>query len=312
LGIAAITLARVFDPLAIGLAAFGGWRARVWWQILAVGLGAECLVELGLLTALPDYYAFHPGVFAVSALTTSAWAYLAHILAASPGARSRLATIQRTKAYDLLAALPLIAWYAYGLSKQAPVTGLRLRQLFAADIDLQNLLQLVGLIGSFLLSLLLIVLLLARQAPMLKAKGLLPRAVAVAGTFLGTGFLHLKAANPSLPVQALADVLIIASAAGAILALLSLRTSYSIMPEARELVTSGPYAVVRHPLYSAELIGVLGLALQFQQPWAALLGLSIFGLQYWRTLFEEQVLSEAYPAYAAYRTRTSRFVPYLF
>jgi protein-S-isoprenylcysteine O-methyltransferase Ste14 len=312
LGIPEITLARVFDPLAIGLAVLGGWRAHVWWQFLAVGIGAEFLVEVGLSAALPDYYVFRPAVFAISALTTSAWACLAHILASSPGARLRLAKFQRTKAYDLVAALPLIAWYAYGLRNQAPLTGLRLNQLVAGNIDLQSLLQLIGLLGTFLLTLLIIVLLLARKTPMLKAKGLLPRAVAVAGTFLGNGFLHLKAANLSLPVQALADVLIIGSAAGAIIALLSLRTAFSIMPEARQLVTSGPYAAVRHPLYTAELIGFLGLALQFQQPWAALLGVALFGLQYWRTMFEEKVLSEAYPDYAAYRARTSRFVPYVF
>ena len=84
------------------------------------------------------------------------------------------------------------------------------------------------------------------------------------------------------------------------------------MPEARALVTTGPYALIRHPLYLAENIGTLGLMLQFQQPWASLLGAAAILVQYWRTIFEESVLLEAYPAYTAYRAHTWRFLPYVF
>src|SRR5262249_13688544 len=116
----------------------------------------------------------------------------------------------------------------------------------------------------------------------------------------------------SLPVQVLADLLIIGGAIGSLVAVSGLGEAFSIMPEARSLVTSGPYAIVRHPLYVAEIIGVAGMVLQFQQPWAGMLGIAICVLQYWRTVFEEQVLIQAYPEYVAYRTRTRRFIPYLF
>lgn len=219
---------------------------------------------------------------------------------------------RRTKIFDLLAALPLIAWYLLGLRRQAPLTVVRLNELITGAIDLLNFLQLIALIGSFVLMFLLVYLLITRKTVELKSKGALPRLVAVAGTFLGNGFLYLKAVQLSLPAQILADLLIIAGTAGSFVAVSRLGASFSLMPEARNLVTTGPYAVIRHPLYLAEMIGVTGLVLQFQQPWALLLGSAVFGLQYWRTIFEERILSEAYPGYATYRARTWRFVPYLF
>lgn len=79
------------------------------------------------------------------------------------------------------------------------------------------------------------------------------------------------------------------------------------MPEARLLVTSGPYRWARHPLYVMEFVTLLGVALQFAQPWAALLAAGVIVLQVLRTVFEERVLDEAYPEYAAYRARVKRF-----
>jgi protein-S-isoprenylcysteine O-methyltransferase Ste14 len=43
---------------------------------------------------------------------------------------------------------------------------------------------------------------------------------------------------------------------------LSLGRSISILPQARQLVTSGPYAFVRHPLYLGEMTAMLGIAMQ--------------------------------------------------
>ena len=85
--------------------------------------------------------------------------------------------------------------------------------------------------------------------------------------------------------------------------------SFSILPEARRLVTGGPYAFARHPLYSVEIITVLGTALQFQAPWAWLIALGVVALLWIRTQYEEQVLAESFPEYPAYRARTKRFIP---
>src|SRR5258705_9988317 len=225
----------------------------------------------------------------------------------------RLEDFRRTKIFDLLAASPLILWYLLmGVGPQAPITLTLLSELINGTINLLNFLQLIAFLGSFVLMFLLIYLLITRRTPEFRSHGLLPRLVAFCGTFLGTGIPRLGAAELTLPVQALATILIIAGTIGSLVAVSRLGASFSVMPEARKLVTRGPYAVIRHPLYLAEMIGVLGMVLQFRQPWATFLGAAVFGLQYWRSVFEERVLTQAYPDYTTYRARTWRFLPYVF
>ena len=225
---------------------------------------------------------------------------------------ARVTGFQRSKTYDLLTALPLIAWFLFGFARQMPLTLALFRELTRGTITLLAFLQLIALVGSMFLTFIMVSILITRKTPELKIRGILPRAVAVAGTFLGNAILSLEAVPLSLPTQALADFLIIGGALGSLVVVSGLGGSFSVMPEARTLVTHGPYAIVRHPLYLAEMVGVAGLVVQFQQPWAAILGLAVGALQFWRTVFEERVLIEAYPEYEAYRTRTRRFIPYLF
>ena len=137
----------------------------------------------------------------------------------------------------------------------------------------------------------------------------MPRLCGFAGTFLGVGILHLPVAPLNLFWQIAADIFVLGGSLGSVLVLSRLGKAFSIMPEARMLVTSGPYAYARHPLYAVEAITVVGIAMQFQQPWAALLGVAVIVLQVIRSLFEERVLMEAYPEYAAYRAKTKRFIP---
>jgi protein-S-isoprenylcysteine O-methyltransferase Ste14 len=56
-----------------------------------------------------------------------------------------------------------------------------------------------------------------------------------------------------------------------------------------------------------ELITILGTAIQFAQPWAALLAIGVVIFQVLRTMFEERVLAETYPDYARYQARVKRF-----
>jgi len=223
-----------------------------------------------------------------------------------------LEEFRRTKSYDLVTATPLIAWYLLGLVRQFSPIWLRTTELVQGRIGLLDLLQLVALVGSFALIFLLIYLIVNRRTAQRRTRGLWPRLVAVAGTFLGNGFLYLDVVRLPLALQIAADLLILAGAAGSLVAVSWLGRSFALMPEARQLVTSGPYAFIRHPLYAAEMIGIAGLMLQFKQPWAVILGALVFGLQYWRTVFEERVLQEVYPTYGVYRERTWRFVPYIF
>jgi protein-S-isoprenylcysteine O-methyltransferase Ste14 len=78
-----------------------------------------------------------------------------------------------------------------------------------------------------------------------------------------------------------------------------------------ELVTSGPYRFVRHPIYSGLLAGLLGTALVIN-----LIGLIIVailtGYFYYCASVEERNLTATFPtAYPAYRASTKMLIPYV-
>jgi protein-S-isoprenylcysteine O-methyltransferase Ste14 len=112
--------------------------------------------------------------------------------------------------------------------------------------------------------------------------------------------------------DALSAILLLAGNTVCILAVLDLARSLSIMPEARKLVTTGLYARIRHPLYLAEDIALLGISLQFRS-WQAAVVLAVhFYFQIRRMDWEEGILTAVFPEYAEYQRRSSRLVPGLY
>lgn len=78
-----------------------------------------------------------------------------------------------------------------------------------------------------------------------------------------------------------------------------------------ELVTSGPYRLVRHPIYTGILLGMLGTALAANVYWLALGGLMGVYFIYSATV-EERILTASFPeAYPSYRARTKMLIPFL-
>jgi protein-S-isoprenylcysteine O-methyltransferase Ste14 len=149
-----------------------------------------------------------------------------------------------------------------------------------------------------------------RLKPVRKSDGLWPRAAALLGGFLMMGLLLLPR-QPELPLTAkiVSSGLMILGNAAVIAILARLGRSFSILPEARRLVTSGPYRLVRHPLYLAEAIATLGIFMQYLSVLAALLVIAQFVFQLIRMQCEEQVLLKAFPDYEAYSRRTARIIP---
>jgi protein-S-isoprenylcysteine O-methyltransferase Ste14 len=98
----------------------------------------------------------------------------------------------------------------------------------------------------------------------------------------------------------------------AIYSLSYLRNRFSIVPEARGLVTSGPYRFARHPIYLGEIAAGLGLVL----PTILTAHLAVFvvfvGAQLLRTYYEERVLRRVFPEYASYARHTRRLIPFIF
>jgi protein-S-isoprenylcysteine O-methyltransferase Ste14 len=221
----------------------------------------------------------------------------------------RILKVQETKYYDAIAALPLILWFAYGVLQLRAVLAYDWSLIAAGTAALYNWVQFFALLAAAAFDLLLVYVLAVRDRPVAKSRGLWPRAFGVIGTFAGVGILQLPVAHLSLPMQIFAAVLIGLGSLGSLLVLSQLGTNFSILPEARKLVTDGPYALVRHPLYSVEIITIIGTAMQFQAPWSWAIAAVVVALLWIRSHFEEQVLARAYPEYGEYRARTKRFIP---
>jgi protein-S-isoprenylcysteine O-methyltransferase Ste14 len=214
---------------------------------------------------------------------------------------------QQTKAYDFIAGLPLILWFGYGVVQLRPNLAADARDILLQPDHLIFTLRFFALFASAAFNLLLIYLVVVRNRPVKRSPGFLPRFFGVAGTFLGVAIISLKPLNLSLPWQSVAAFLVFAGSLGSAIVLAKLGKAFSIMPEARQLVTGGPYAWARHPLYVTEFITILGTAIQFAQPWAALLAIGVVVCQVLRTVFEERVLAETYPDYASYQAKVKRF-----
>jgi protein-S-isoprenylcysteine O-methyltransferase Ste14 len=83
-----------------------------------------------------------------------------------------------------------------------------------------------------------------------------------------------------------------------------------MLKEGHELIQSGPYARVRHPIYSGIFLAMLGTAL-FVGEWRALLGTAIFFVGHWlKARREETLLATQFgAAYDEYRQRTGSLLP---
>lgn len=83
--------------------------------------------------------------------------------------------------------------------------------------------------------------------------------------------------------------------------------------EGHELVTRGPFAVVRHPLYASLIWAFVGGSLVYANPLALALTLGVFvPMMLARSRAEDVLLGEAFgPQFEEYRRRTGRFFPKL-
>jgi protein-S-isoprenylcysteine O-methyltransferase Ste14 len=82
--------------------------------------------------------------------------------------------------------------------------------------------------------------------------------------------------------------------------------------QGHELVTSGPYAYVRHPIYTGIMLAMIGSALAVSVLWMILF-LFYFAYFIFSARTEENMMIAQFPdTYPAYRRRTKMLIPFVF
>jgi protein-S-isoprenylcysteine O-methyltransferase Ste14 len=123
-------------------------------------------------------------------------------------------------------------------------------------------------------------------------------------------------ASLGLPLAMSGCLLALAGAALVLRSRSELGAAWSFVPKADQtvgLVTTGPYRLVRHPIYLGLALLATGQALAFGS-WPALLIVPcwIVPTFIWRARAEEKLLSRTFgERYAVYRQRTRLIFPYL-
>ena len=96
---------------------------------------------------------------------------------------------------------------------------------------------------------------------------------------------------------------------------LHLRSNFTVtlgVKQDHQLITSGPYALVRHPIYTGFLLQLAGGALVYDSGATLLLLLPFCAFFYWQSAAEEKLLVDHFgDAYRRYRGTTGRLLPKL-
>ncbi len=93
-----------------------------------------------------------------------------------------------------------------------------------------------------------------------------------------------------------------------------LRAALTPLPYPRpdgELIRTGVYAKVRHPIYGGLVIAAVGFGLLTASPLALGLATALLGFFLLKSRREEVWLMARYPEYEAYRAQTRRLIPWI-
>lgn len=131
---------------------------------------------------------------------------------------------------------------------------------------------------------------------------------------LSLGFVALTG-----PLFAASPALLLLEGAAGMLGLWAIGTmgigNFNVTPDVKpraRLVTSGPYRLIRHPMYTALLAGALALVLDAFSPLRLAIWLVLFIDLVVKLNYEERLLSRNLEGYSAHMRRTKRLIPFLY
>lgn len=155
------------------------------------------------------------------------------------------------------------------------------------------------------------VLLTLSPKPIAKCQSLWKNLLCLLAAFGATAFIWIPVGNLVQVNKCVCLSMISLGLVIAMVCLAYLRSAFSITPQARFLVTSGPYSVVRHPMYTSQIVSLLGLTLLNGSFPAVVLFIVCAGLQFARARLEERLLQGTFPEYSIYQRDVGGFIPKL-
>ena len=209
-------------------------------------------------------------------------------------------------------ALP-IGIFSFLVAIQAELALAGIHSAFQGYLDRSQAMYLLNRVLTVAFFAFLVVIYAVRSKAIARDHNPLAVAAAMIGSFVLYGLFLIPGQGRSTDVWVLAgsDLCLAVGIAWALYSLSYLGNRFSIVPEARGLVTSGPYRLVRHPIYLGEIIAGVGLVLPTLFSLHAVVLAIFLGAQLLRTYFEERVLRSTYPQYEAYARHTHRLIPFV-
>jgi protein-S-isoprenylcysteine O-methyltransferase Ste14 len=214
--------------------------------------------------------------------------------------------------YDWLMRIVFVSWASVIFLHQTRGFRSTLSLVKILGLDAYFLTVLLAQVTTLLFIFTAIVLALVRRRPHAKASGLKPRFLAIFGTGMIFTLLLFPRQEMTSFLSTISLSMILTGKILAVFSLLSLGKSFSVMAEARQLITRGPYTFIRHPLYLAEEISIIGIFLQYRTWLTGLIVMVHFTIQLGRIHYEEMILSQSIPEYHSYRSRTAKLLPHIF
>jgi protein-S-isoprenylcysteine O-methyltransferase Ste14 len=210
-------------------------------------------------------------------------------------------------------ALPLgVFGFLVAIQGELAVAGLQ--HALRGELDRADLMYLLNRVLTLAFFAFLLVIYVIRSKAIARDHNPVAVAVAMVGSFVLYGLFLIpnQPRSTNLGVLAASDICLAGGMVWALYSLTYLRDRFSIVPEARGLVTAGPYELVRHPIYLGEILAGFGLVLPSLFTWHALVFATFLAAQLARTYYEERMLRATYPQYEAYVLKTPRLIPFIF
>ncbi len=130
------------------------------------------------------------------------------------------------------------------------------------------------------------------------------------------GILYFALTGNVFPENSLVFLFELSSVVIGLWAIVSMKLhTLTILPSVKQggrLCVSGPYRVIRHPMYTAVLLLLLGLLINNYSYIGLIVFLVVFVDLIVKMNVEEKILLAHYDEYKAYMLRTKRIVPFLY